>query len=80
MRYSEKKDRQETECKLRKADVVLPLKSSRKERQPSKPLNKNITWFTSMEKDRAADQHMLGRQLAQEAPGERASGAHYLDE
>lgn len=30
-----------------------------------------------MEKVRAADHHMLGRQLAQEAPGERASGVCY---
>lgn len=30
-----------------------------------------------MEKVRTADQRVLGRQLAQEAPGERASGACY---
>lgn len=75
MRYSEEKDRQETECKLRKADVALPLESSRKEGQPWKPRNKSKTRCAHMEEVRAVGQHVLGRQLAQEAPGERASGA-----
>lgn len=77
MSYSEKKDRQETECKLRKADVALPLESSRKERQPSKPQNKNKTRCTYMEKVSAADQHVLGdswlRRLLEKGPREHGS-------
>lgn len=57
--------------------MALSLESSRKEQQPSKPQNKSKTQCAYMHKVRAADQHMLGRQLAQEAPGERASGACY---
>lgn len=67
------------QCKLRrKVDVALPLESSRKERQPSKPQNKNKAQCTYMHKVRAADQHMLGRQwlrrLLEKGPLEHATG------
>lgn len=63
-------------CQVRKADVTLPLESSREERQPSKPC-KNKTRYTYRGTVTAGDQHMLGSQQAQEAPGERAFGACY---
>lgn len=63
-------------CQVRKADVTLPLESSREERQPSKP-RKNKTRYTYRETVTAADQHILGSQQAQQAPGERAFGACY---